>query len=73
MAELNELLKRWPHMPDDAVSPTKLTCAVTGLSQKSVRYDPRLPRVYLSKNRYGQRVRDVRRVLSGDLRGGGAS
>jgi len=73
MPKLIEVLQRWPSLPDDAVVSSKVTSAVTGLSEKTIRYDPRLPRIYLNENRYGQRVRDVRRVLSGDLRSGGAS
>lgn len=70
MSKITDALRRWPDLPDDAVVQTRVTAAITGLSEKTIRYDPRLPRVYLNNNRYGQRVRDVRRVLSGDLRGG---
>ena len=49
MAELTDLLKRWPSLPDEAVVNCKLTAAVTGLSERTVRYDPRFERVYLTK------------------------
>jgi hypothetical protein len=66
MTELVELLKRWPHLPDEAVVHSKVTAAVTGLSERVVRYDLRFPRVYVTKNRYGHRVRDIRKVLKGE-------
>jgi hypothetical protein len=52
-------------MPDDAVSPTKLTALILGVSERTVRYHPSLPRVYVSKCRYGQRVGDVRKIARG--------
>ena len=58
-------LERFPSMPDDAVSPTKLTALILGVSERTVRYHPSLPRVYVSKCRYGQRVGDVRKIARG--------
>jgi len=55
MTELTELLKRWPSLPDEAVVHCKVTAAVTGLSERTIRYDPRFERVYLTKSRYGNR------------------
>jgi hypothetical protein len=69
MSELNELLKRWPFLPDEAIVHSKVTAAITGLSERTVRYDPRFKRVYLTANRYGHRVGDVRKVLAGTLEG----
>jgi hypothetical protein len=63
MTELTELLKRWSSLPDEAVVNSKLTAAITGLSERTVRYDPRFERVYLTKTRYGQRVGDIRKML----------
>jgi len=65
MAELTELLKRWSSLPDEAVVNAKLTAAVTGLSERTVRYDPRFERIYLTKSRYGHRVGNIRKVLAG--------
>jgi len=59
MTELTELLKRWSSLPDEAVVNSKLTAAITGLSERTVRYE----RVYLTKTRYGQRVGDIRKML----------
>jgi hypothetical protein len=60
---IRETLERFDALPDDAVSPTKITAVVTGLSERTVRYHPRLPRHYVSSDRYGQRVGDVRKLL----------
>jgi hypothetical protein len=65
MPDTNELLKRWPYLPDDAVVHTKVVAAVTGLSERTVRYDPRFKRVYLTSGRYGFRVGEVKRILTG--------
>jgi len=65
MTEITELLKRWPSLPDEAVVHCKVTAAVTGLSERTIRYDPRFERVYLTKTRYGNRVGNVRKVLAG--------
>ena len=66
MTEITELLKRWPYLPDDAIVHSKVTAAVTGLSERTVRYDPRFRRVYLTPSRYGHRVGDIRKVLKGE-------
>ena len=66
MPDTNELLKRWPSLPDEAVVHAKVAAAVTGLSERTIRYDPRFPRVYLTENRYGIRVGDIRKVLTGE-------
>jgi hypothetical protein len=66
MAELVELLKRFPHLPDDAVVHSKVTAALTGLSERTVRYDPRFKRIYLTATRYGHRVGDIRKILRGE-------
>jgi hypothetical protein len=66
MPDLNDLLKRWPSLPDEAVVHTKVVAAVTGLSERTIRYDPRFERVYLTPNRYGFRVGSVKKILSGD-------
>lgn len=59
---LREILERFDSLPDDAVVPTKVTATVTGLSERTVRYHPHLPRHEVSIGRYGQRVGDVRKL-----------
>jgi hypothetical protein len=66
MPDTNELLKRWPSLPDEAVVHAKVAAAVTGLSERTIRYDSRFQRVYLTENRYGIRVGDIRKVLAGE-------
>jgi hypothetical protein len=62
---LRKALERFAHLPNEAIVPTKVSSAVTGLSERSIRYHDELPRVYLSAKRYGQRVSDLRRLLAG--------
>jgi hypothetical protein len=70
---LKKALERFPHLPREAAVPTKLTAAVTGLSERTVRYHPLLPRVYVSPKRYGQRVANILDLLAGRLsKDGGA-
>jgi hypothetical protein len=59
---LREVLERFDALPDDAVSPTKVTAIVLGLSERTVRYHPMLPRRQVSLGRYGQSVGDVRKL-----------
>jgi hypothetical protein len=59
----DEYLKIFDSLPDSAISPTRVTAVVTGLSERTVRYHPKLPRRYISADRYGQQVGDVRRLL----------
>jgi hypothetical protein len=60
---LDEQIKRFPLLPDEAAVATKVTEAITGLSGRTIRYHPGLRRVWLSKSRYGQRAGDVRKLL----------
>jgi hypothetical protein len=57
-----DVLKNFDHLPDSAVVHTDVTVAITGLSDRTVRRV--LPRVYLSVDRYGQRVSDIRNLLA---------
>src|SRR6516165_7037551 len=66
MTELADLLKRWPSLPNEAIVHSKVVAAVTGLSERTIRYDPRLKRVYLTPNRYGFRVSNVKEILAGE-------
>jgi hypothetical protein len=61
--KLREILQRFDTLPDSAVVPTKVTATILGLSERCVRYHPRLPRVQVSEGRYGQAVGDVRKIL----------
>jgi hypothetical protein len=61
-----EVLRNFDSLPDDAVIPAAATAQLTSLSERTVRYHPKLKRHYVSAERYGQRVGDVRRLLRGD-------
>jgi hypothetical protein len=61
--ELREILQRFDAMPDDGVASSRITAIILGLSEKTVRYHTRLPRVRLSIGRYGQRVGDIRKLV----------
>ncbi len=60
--ELREILERFDSLPDAAVLPTTITAILLGVSERTVRYHPHLPRVQISRGRYGQRVGDIRRL-----------
>jgi hypothetical protein len=53
-----EILRRFDQLPDDAVVPTRVTAAVHGVSQRTVRRTYKS--VQLSPNRKGQRVGTIR-------------
>jgi hypothetical protein len=55
-------IKNFDLLPNDAVLPTKATALILGLSERTVRKHPSLPRIYVSADRYGQRISDIRRL-----------
>ena len=57
---LREILQRFDSLPDDAVVPSKITGIILGLSERTIRYHPSLPRIKISRGRYGQRAADIR-------------
>ncbi len=59
---LREILQRFDSLPDDAILPSKVTGMVLGLSERTIRYHPHLPRVQIARGRYGQRAGDVRKL-----------
>ena len=60
---LREILERFDALPDDAVLASKITAIILGLSEKTVRNHPYLPRVQIARGRYGQRARDIRKLV----------
>jgi hypothetical protein len=60
---LAKQIELFESLPNEAVVRTPVTEAVTGLSGRTIRYHPDLPRVQLSEGRYGQRVGDIRKLL----------
>jgi hypothetical protein len=67
--ELHEVLQRFDSLPDDAILPSRVTGIILGVSERTVRYHPQLPRVQISRGRYGQRVGDIRKLARHGLRG----
>ena len=61
-----EIARHFDDLPDDAVVQTKFTSLVTGLSDRTIRYHPDLPRCQISRGRVGQRVGDIRKLLRGE-------
>jgi hypothetical protein len=57
-----EALQRFDALPDDAVVPSRVTGMILGISERTIRYHPYLPRVQISRGRYGQRVGDIRKL-----------
>ena len=60
--DLHEALARFNVLPDDAVLPSQVTAVLLGVSERTIRYHPNLPRVQISRGRYGQRVGDIRKL-----------
>jgi len=60
--ELHEVLQRFNALPDDAILPSRVTGIILGVSERTIRYHPQLPRVRVSRGRYGQRVGDIRKL-----------
>ena len=60
--DLHEILRRFDALPDDAILPSRVTGIILGVSERIIRYHPNLPRVQISRGRYGQRVGDVRKL-----------
>ena len=60
--DLHEALSRFNVLPDDAVLPSQVTAIILGVSERTIRYHPYLPRVQISRGRYGQRVGDIRKL-----------
>ena len=60
--ELHEALERFDSLPDDAILPSRVTGIILGVSERTIRYHPYLPRVQISRGRYGQRVGDIRKL-----------
>ena len=60
--DLHEAPARFNVLPDDAVLPSQVTAIILGVSERTTRYHPQLPRVQISRGRYGQRVGDIRKL-----------
>ena len=65
--DLHEALARFNVLPDDAVLPSQVTAIILGVSERTIRYHPNLPRVQISRGRYGRRVGDIRKLCRDGL------
>jgi len=66
---LHEVLERFNALPDDAILPSRVTGIILGVSERVIRYHPQLPRIQVSRGRYGQRVGDIRKLARHGMRG----
>ena len=63
MKDFTEALKRFDALPDDAVVSSNVTAVILGVCPKTVREHPHLRKIWVSRNRYGQRVGDIRKIV----------
>jgi hypothetical protein len=61
-AKTLDVLKAFPNLPDDAIIPTPTAALLLGLSDRTIRRHPSLPRRYVSRDRYSFRAADIRRL-----------
>lgn len=62
-----EIIQHWDKLPDDALVSSKIAAVVLGCADRTVRYSMRLPKVPISRGRYGFRVGDLRRIARGEV------
>jgi hypothetical protein len=68
VTELLEILRRYEALPPTAVVSSKAAAAILGVSERVVRYHPSLPRVQITKQRYGFRKADIEKLSSDGFR-----
>ena len=61
-----KLLEYFDRLPDDALADTRLTAAVLGYSEWTLRRNPPVPRRQVSARRSGFRVGDIRSFVRGE-------
>ena len=59
---LKRALERFDLLPDSANVSSKVTAAILGVSERTIRYHPLLPRIYTSPKRYNYNVGRVRKL-----------
>jgi hypothetical protein len=65
--ELQAFLERFDKLPDDAIVPARKAKAIVPLSERTLRYHPKLPRRYVSERLYGFSAGDLRRLMRGGV------
>ena len=63
--ELKDALELFASKPDDALETTEVTAAILGSCQRTVRYHPKLERIYVTPRKYNFRVGNIRAVAKG--------
>ena len=67
--DLHEALARFNVLPDDAVLPSQVTAIILGVSERTTRYHPQLPRVQISIDIVPSAIRG--RLMVANLKFGG--
>jgi hypothetical protein len=62
-----EFVRNWDALPDDAVVPTRIAAFFLGVSDKTVRNHPHLTKVWVSEDRCGFRVGQLRQIARGEM------
>jgi hypothetical protein len=65
MSDTLEILKRFDELPNDALVSGKITAIVFGVSERTLRRDPPIPRVHVSTQCRNYRVGDIRAFVRG--------
>jgi hypothetical protein len=65
MSDTLEILKRFDELPNDALVSGKITAIVFGVSERTLRRDPPIPRVHVSAQCRNYRVGDIRAFVRG--------
>jgi hypothetical protein len=62
-----DFLKNFDQLPDDALSPPKPTATLLGISMRTLRRSPPIPKVMVTAQRGGYRVGDIRRFVRREI------
>jgi hypothetical protein len=60
--ELRMALERFASKPDDALENAEVSAAFLHISQRTLRYHAKIPRVYITPSRYNYRVGVLRKI-----------
>jgi hypothetical protein len=65
MADAFEILRRFDELPDDAITPPRVTAIVLNMNERTLRRSPPIPRIQTSPQRGGYRAGDIRAFVRG--------
>ena len=66
---LKKALELFPHLPDAANVAPKVAAVIIGRSERTVRYHPKLKRIYTSPTHYTFNVGELRKLARQGSRG----